>query len=105
VGHTVVAEFEAAITALQRSGDLVEWIEPRSVAERLGATLTAAALQWATGDLSDGELERTAVLGTCLLLLGACRGSAHAAVEAEARRHESRRARQRRRASKTEAPR
>jgi len=104
VGHSVVAEFEEAIAALQRSGDLIDWLEPRSLAERLGVTLTAAALQWATGDLADDELERTAVLGTCLLLLGACRGSARSAVEAEARQCESRRVRSRRDASETEAP-
>jgi AcrR family transcriptional regulator len=103
VGQTVVAQFEEAVTALQSTGNLVDWIEPRSLAERLGVTLTAAALQWATGDLAAAELERTAALGTCLLLLGACRGSARSAVETEARQYESRRSK-RRRSSQTKAP-
>ena len=96
VGRTVVAEFEAAVTALHEAGDLVDWIDPRGVAERLGVGLTAVALQWAAGDLADRELQRTAALGTCLTLLGVCRGTARTALEVEARRYASRRKRPRR---------
>jgi len=103
VGRTVVLQFEEAVRALRDAGELVDWIEPRKLAERLGAALTAAALQWATGDLGDTEFEQTAVLGTCLLLLGICQGETRAAVEAEARRHSSK-LRRRRRAGESDAP-
>ena len=86
VGRTVVQQFEEALDALEPAGERVDWIEPRALAERLGVGLTSAALQWAIGDLEDAEFERTAILGTCLLLVGVTRGEPRAAVEAEARR-------------------
>ena len=91
VGRAVVAQFEDAMDALSEAGGLLDWAEPRKVAERLGVGLTAESLQWATGDLADAEFERTAVLGTCMLLLGLCQGEARDAVEAETRRRLSRR--------------
>jgi len=103
VGRTVVAQFEAAVSALGEADELVDWVDPRSVAERLGVGLTAVALQWATGDLGDGEFERTALLGTCMLLLGVCHGEARAAIEAEARGHLSPR-RPRPRRARADAP-
>ncbi len=101
VGRAVVREFEEAVTALRDEGGLTEWADPRSVAERLGVTLTAAALQWATGDLPASEFERTAVLGTCMLLLGVCKGETRDEIEAEARRHVSKRRPRKRRAGRT----
>jgi len=102
VGRAVVAQFEEALCALRDAEGLVEWAEPHEIAERLGVGLTAEALQWATGDLGDAGFERAAVLGTCLLLLGVCRGEARAAVESEARRHLSSRRPERRVAQKIE---
>ncbi len=93
VGRTVVRQFEEAVVALGEAGELVDWIAPRQLAERLGVGLTSSSLQWATGDLSDEDFERAAQLGTCLLLLGACSGEAHATLEAEARRRAARRRR------------
>ncbi len=96
VGRTVVEELEKATRALAATGDLADWITPRSLAERMGVALTATALQWATGDLPDAELERTAALGAALLLLGVTQGAARDAIEALARSQEQRPARRQR---------
>lgn len=85
VGRTVVREFESGVEALRASGHVVGWLETQAVAERLGAHLTAVAMQWATGELGDTDFRRTAVLGTCLMLLGVTSGDARAWLERQAR--------------------
>lgn len=85
VGRTVVLQYRRAIEALEAKGQLAGWAVPAEIAERLGVHLTAVALQWATEDLSDADFRRTAVLGSCLLVLGAAEGAAHRQLERAAR--------------------
>ncbi len=68
----------------QRAGDLVAWIDPVAVSRRMFAHYTHAMIEWALGELDDGEFRAATELGMALMLLGLARGRAARDLERRA---------------------
>jgi len=75
VNAALGSEFETALDGLARARQLVDWAEPRTLAARLRAHVSAVAIEWAAGELDDAAFRATALLDTCLLLTGVTRGA------------------------------
>ena len=89
VRHRVALELGralvGAVRALQRERQLVDWVYPRFVADRLTANAITAVMAWASG-LRDAEgMRRDLVAGSCLVLLGVARGRTRSHCETRLR--------------------
>jgi AcrR family transcriptional regulator len=79
-------ELATALDALAAAGQLADWADPATIAARLRAHLSGAALEWAAGELDATAFRATALLDACLLLTGVTRGASQRAFARVARR-------------------
>jgi AcrR family transcriptional regulator len=82
---------ERALEELAASGELVEWADPRALANQIESLAQVASLRWSTGAIGDEDLRETSRYATALVLLGVCKGAARRQVETIARRSQSQR--------------
>lgn len=90
VDRAMRSQFEAAVDALSRAGQLADWVDPKLAAARLRAQLSSVCFEWAKGELDAEGLRRTAMFDLGVSLRGLCRGSACDEFERIARESQAR---------------
>ncbi len=68
----------------QAAGDIAAWVDTTVIATRMFAHYVHAMIEWAEGELDDGEFSAATELGMALMLLGVARGRAARALAARA---------------------
>jgi len=85
IGRRYVAMMAGTIRDAQAAGEIAEFVDAEAVAARAYAHYVATMIQWAVGDLDDGEFRTATLLGPCLMLLGIARGGAARDLERRVR--------------------
>ncbi len=77
VDRALVGEFQSALAQLRDAGELVDWVDPSTLARSLTIQLEITSMRWAGGELDSKQLPDAAVYGVGLMLLGAATGASH----------------------------
>ena len=85
VDRALGSELAGALDAIAEAGELVAWASPRALLRSLRGQLSANALAWASGALTDPAFSTTACYDACLTLLGVTTGRSRAELESAAR--------------------
>jgi AcrR family transcriptional regulator len=99
VDRALVGEFKSALLQLRDAGELVEWVDPATLARGLTSQLEFTSMRWAGGQLDSDLLPDAAVYGVGLMLLGAATGASHRELSSSVNRaqdHIAERAREKR---------
>jgi AcrR family transcriptional regulator len=81
-------ELTGALEEMRENRQLVQWANPRPLAERLAGQISITTFAWALHQISDEELRGTMLYGTAVTLLGLARGGAAKELEALVREHQ-----------------
>lgn len=81
-------ELTGALEEMRENRQLVQWANPRPLAERLAGQISITTFAWALHQISDEELRGTMLYGTAVTLLGLARGGAAKELEAHVREHQ-----------------
>jgi AcrR family transcriptional regulator len=89
VAQAFAVELARGIDALARANALADWVEPTALGALLQRNLNIAALQWASGELSDTRLRPVALYGACCILAGVSDGASRSEFTRRAARLQS----------------
>ena len=84
----LTSQLVEALEQMQRQRQLVAWVDPRALSERLTGQLTIVTFEWSQRYLSDGGLRSAMLYGAGALLLGLARGKAAGEIERLVREHQ-----------------
>ena len=90
VNRALSQQFARGIEALDEAGDLATWIDRKALADRLGAHLGLASLQWAAGAYSAETFRAVALFDASTTLLGVTQGASHRELQLVAARAQRR---------------
>jgi AcrR family transcriptional regulator len=90
VNRALSHQFARGIEALDEAGDLATWIDRKALADRLGAHLGLASLQWAAGAYSAETLRAVALFDASTTLLGVTQGASQRELQRVAARAQRR---------------
>jgi len=76
IAQRYVEMMAAVLRAAQAAGDLVAWADPVTISRRMFSHYTHTMIEWAQGELDDGQFRAATQLGMALMLLGLARGRA-----------------------------
>jgi AcrR family transcriptional regulator len=82
-------ELGRALAEMKRGGELAEWVDPRVLGEQVAGHCIGTSLAWAAGRLDDAALVGSMNYGSALMVLGAARHGAVAALERHAAHYQS----------------
>jgi AcrR family transcriptional regulator len=89
VSRELSQEFALALEQMQGSRQLVAWVSPEALADRMASLVLMVTFEWGTRLLTDEALEAAMLFGSAALLLGFARGKAEGALEAAIREHQA----------------
>jgi AcrR family transcriptional regulator len=90
VNRALSEQFARAIEALGNTGDLAAWVDHKALADRLGAHLGLASLQWAAGAYSAETFRAVALFDASTTLLGVTQGASQRELQRVATRAQRR---------------
>lgn len=84
INGQIIEQVRASLQQMQDTGELSDWVDAQITAERIASEAMIASIQWAAGALDADGYRGALTYGTCMLLLGACKGEAAQVLRAEA---------------------
>ena len=88
VARRLTNELVTALEQMQSKRQLVGWLEPQVLGERLSSHFIITSFEWSSGYLTDEGMQSTLLYGLGIMLLGVARGKAAEELEALVRKHQ-----------------
>lgn len=90
VDRALIGEFETALEQMRDAGELVDWVDPATLARSLTIQLEFTSMRWAGGELDSKQLPDAAIYGVGLMLLGAATGASRRELASRVERAQDR---------------